>query len=78
MDGAVEAPKPSTMMYAIQHRTSQRWIACPPSSCSLTETLHEAEATAWPMMSLAELERAYLYPFHDAYHVVPIRRGITR
>lgn len=60
--------------YAIQHRTSKRWIACPPSTCAVQETTKEAEAHAFDFASIAEVERLFLAPFADAYQITLVTR----
>ena len=64
--------------YAIQHRTSQRFIAAPPSYGVYAEALDERGAYRWEYASLAAMEAGLLDPFRGAFDVVPVKSLCTR
>lgn len=68
---------PARTEYAIQHRTSRRFLALPPSLGVYEEALNERGAYRWDYASLAHLEMLQLDPFRGAFDIVPVRQILT-
>lgn len=59
--------------FALQHRTTKRFITVAPSLGTIQESAHEKDAKSWVLMSEAEIQRLFLEAFADCYTVVPVR-----
>jgi len=59
--------------FALQHRTTKRFITVAPSLGTIQESADEKDAKSWVLMSEAEGQRLFLEAFADCYKVVSIR-----
>lgn len=70
-EAIVEGPRRTE--YAIQHRTSQRFLALPPSLGVYDEALDERGAYRWEYAGIAAAEMMLLESFRGAFDVVPVK-----
>jgi hypothetical protein len=63
--------------YAIQHRTTRRWVASDLRTGRFADTPVEAEAYRYRFASVAVLALEMCAEFAGAYEVVPVRAGVT-
>lgn len=61
-------------VYALQHRTSRRYLAADPACHVYVETADEHNAYTWSTMTESILAQVVLDCFADAWEVVPVSR----